>query len=181
MVSFVESQFAKEIINFKCPRYEDFPDIGLYMEQLIELLHNNLKVFATNPDEKLITSTMVNNYVKQKIIVPPKNKKYSRNQLVFLFVVAILKQVLNIADTSELVKMALEIYPIDVAFNFFCVEFEKALHSAFVTRDFSAKSSASKDTAFSELFRSELLAVSNKIYISKYMQYLKSQQGNIKE
>ncbi len=176
MTAFLESDIAKEIIDYKCPRYEDFPDIGLYMEQLIELLHTHLKVFATSPDEKLITSTMVNNYVKQKIIAPPKNKRYSRYQILLLFVVTILKQVLSIANTTELIEMALEMYPIDIAFNFFCVEFEKSLHSAFVTRDFSAKSSASKDTEFSELFRSELLAVSNKIYITKYIQYMKSKQ-----
>ncbi|MGN1124756.1 MAG: DUF1836 domain-containing protein [Candidatus Gastranaerophilaceae bacterium] len=171
MKSFIESKYAKEIIDFKCPRYEDFPDIGLYMEQLIEILNQNLAIFASHPNEKLITSTMVNNYVKQKIIVPPKNKKYSRHQLIYLFVVGILKQVLSISDIAELIKWELEMYPIDVAYNFFCVEFEKGLNAAFVTRDFSEPSSASKDTDISELFRSQLLAVSNKIYVTKYMQY----------
>ena len=117
---------------------------------------------------------MVNNYVKQKIIAPPKNKKYSRNQIIFLFVVGVLKQVFSISNIDTLVKLALKIYPLEVAYNFFCIEFEKALHAAFVTRDFSAPSSASIDTEFSELFRSELLAISNKIYVNKYMQYLNS-------
>ncbi|MBQ3311630.1 DUF1836 domain-containing protein [bacterium] len=171
MSSFLESDIVKELIDYKCPRYEEFPDIGLYMEQLIEFLQSKLRVFATSSDEKLITSTMVNNYVKQKIIEPPVNKRYSRCQLLLLYVITILKQVLSIANTKELIEMALKMYPIDVAYNFFCVEFEKSLHSVFVTRDFSAKSSASKDTEYSELFRSELLAVSNKIYIAKYIEY----------
>ena len=174
MATFVESKFSKDMVKYHCPRYEEFPDIGLYMEQVIEILHSNLNPFATSQDEKLITSTMVNNYVKQKIIAPPKNKKYSRNQIIFLYVVGVLKQVFSISNIDTLVKLALKIYPLEVAYNFFCVEFEKALHAAFVSRDFSAPSSASIDTDFSVLFRSELLAISNKIYVNKYMQYINS-------
>ena len=96
MATFVESQISKEMVKYHCPRYEEFPDIGLYMEQVIEVLNTNLNPFKSTPDEKLITSTMVNNYVKQKIIAPPKNKKYSRNQIIFLFVVGVLKQVFSI-------------------------------------------------------------------------------------
>ena len=71
-----------------------------------------LNPFKSTPDEKLITSTMVNNYVKQKIIAPPKNKKYSRNQIIFLFVVGVLKQVFSISNIDTLVKLALKIYPL---------------------------------------------------------------------
>ena len=127
MATFVESKFSKDMVKYHCPRYEEFPDIGLYMEQVIEILHSNLNPFATSQDEKLITSTMVNNYVKQKIIAPPKNKKYSRNQIIFLYVVGVLKQVFSISNIDTLVKLALKIYPLEVAYNFFCVEFEKAL------------------------------------------------------
>ena len=172
---FINSKIAKDVVNFHCPRYEDFPDIGLYMEQLIEFLNSNLEIFKTEDGKKIITSTMVNNYVKQKIIVPPVNKKYSRNQLVFLFVVGMLKQILSISEISETIKKALEIYPLAVAYNFFCVEMEKALHAAFVTRDFSAPSSASKDTDFSEAFRSVFLTFANKMYVLKFLQYCKKQ------
>ena len=135
MATFVESKFSKDMVKYHCPRYEEFPDIGLYMEQVIEILHSNLNPFATSQDEKLITSTMVNNYVKQKIIAPPKNKKYSRNQIIFLYVVGVLKQVFSISNIDTLVKLALKIYPLEVAYNFFCVEFEKAYPNAFFSRE----------------------------------------------
>ena len=73
MATFVESKFSKDMAKYHCPRYEEFPDIGLYMEQVIEILHSNLNPFATSQDEKLITSTMVNNYVKQKIFKKSNN------------------------------------------------------------------------------------------------------------
>lgn len=173
MATFVESKFSKDMVKYHCPRYEEFPDIGLYMEQVIEILHSNLNPFATSQDEKLITSTMVNNYVKQKLLHHLKTKIFKKSNN-FLYVVGVLKQVFSISNIDTLVKLALKIYPLEVAYNFFCVEFEKALHAAFVSRDFSAPSSASIDTDFSELFRSELLAISNKIYVNKYMQYINS-------
>ena len=94
MKKFIESKYAKDIINYHCPRYEEYPDIGFYMEQVVELLNKNLSVFRID-NRKYITSTMINNYVKQKIIEAPKNKKYSRNQICWLFAIGILKQILN--------------------------------------------------------------------------------------
>ena len=61
-------------------------------------------------------------------------------------------------------------YPFPVAYNYFCVELEKALAAAFSTRDFSLPSSASKVTPESELVRSSALSIAHRLYTEKFLQ-----------
>ncbi len=171
MDNFKESTFSKEIIEYRCPKFNEIADMGLYMEQLIETLNSHLAVFISPSEEKIMTSTMVNNYVKQKIIPAPIRKKYSKSQLLYLYVIGILKQIMNIADIGNFLEMQKNIYPIEMAYNFFCIELEKALHATFVTRDFSLPSSATMTTDMSEFTRSVLLAFTNKIYLKKYIAF----------
>ena len=110
---------------------------------------------------------MISNYVKQKIIPPPVKKKYDRDHIVYLIVIGIFKQILNISDIGILIKRQRRLYPVDVAYNFFCTELENALKATFCTRDFSMPTSAQKVTKLSELVRSALLAFANKVYIKK--------------
>ena len=67
----------KEIAGFHIPRWNEIPKIDLYLDQLVCLLEQYLSNYIKNDDsEKIITKTMINNYVKHKIINPPVNKKY---------------------------------------------------------------------------------------------------------
>ena len=52
-----------------------------------------LKEININNEEKLLTPTMLNNYVKQKVVYPPKDKRYNEKHLAYLIVVCTLKQV----------------------------------------------------------------------------------------
>ena len=61
-------------------------------------------------------------------------------------------------------------YPFDVAYNYFCVELEKALAATFSTRDFSAPPSATKVTPESELVRSAALSVAHRLFTEKFLQ-----------
>ena len=70
------------------------PSIELYKDQLVSVLSEYMESFFA--DEKLITSSMINNYVKQKIIKPPVNKKYDREHLAFLYVLCLLKKYVSI-------------------------------------------------------------------------------------
>ena len=78
----------KEIIEYHCPRWDELPDIELYMDQVLSVLERKLKIFA-EPEEKIITSTMINNYVKQKVIKPPLNKRYDRYHLAYFYVICV--------------------------------------------------------------------------------------------
>ncbi len=168
-----KQEYIEKIKQYHCPRYEELPPVALYTDQLKELLEMYLSQFEIPGEEKFITPTMISNYVKQKIIPPPVKKKYDRDHIVYLIVIGIFKQILNISDIGVLIKMQRRLYPADVAYNYFCTELENALKSTFCTRDFSKPTSADKVTKLSELVRSALLAFANKIYIKKSIYYRK--------
>ncbi len=168
-----KQEYIEKIMQYHCPRYEELPPVALYTDQLKELLEMYLSEFEIPGEEKFITPTMISNYVKQKIIPPPVKKKYDRDHIVYLIVIGIFKQTLNISDIGVLIRMQRRLYPVDVAYNFFCTELENALKAAFCTRDFSNINSAQRVSTLSELVRSALLAFANKIYIKKNIYHRK--------
>lgn len=90
--------------NFNLPRWDELPQIDLYMDQVIVLLNDYLGPFSYSDgsDEKLITAAMVNNYVKMKLVPAPVKKKYCRQHLALLIMLCTLKQTLSIAVVSRM-------------------------------------------------------------------------------
>ena len=77
----IKKEENNKLANYHCPRYEELPQISVYMEQLITILEEYFSCFESQGESRTITATMVNNYVKQKVLPPPTNKKYSKNVL----------------------------------------------------------------------------------------------------
>lgn len=174
MASFQESEYARDIIAFRCPRFGELPNIELYMDQVISLADKYLSVFADADSDKTITSTMVNNYVKQKVIAAPVNKKYAREQVAYLLFICVVKQVLSISDIGRLLQIQRDTYTVERAYDYFCRELELALQAAFVTRDFSYSNTASHVTPETELLRSTVMSFAHKIYVTKSLLYRQS-------
>ena len=81
--------------EFHLPRWRNFPEIDLYIDQLVSYLEQYLSNYIINDEEKdgkIVTKTMINNYVKHNVIKPPINKKYNREHLAYLFAIFLLKQ-----------------------------------------------------------------------------------------
>ena len=116
-------------LNYRCPRWEDFPEIELYMDQVVNILESSLNIFSRS--EKIITPAMINNYVKQKIVKPPNKKKYDKVHLAYLFVVCILKRIMPISQICDGMAFAMKKYSIPVAYNKFCDELESAIAKIF--------------------------------------------------
>lgn len=91
--------------ELKCPEYNSFPDIELYMDQVLDFL---LRSRTSLRDDDRLSSAMVNNYIKADILPRAHGKKYSREHLVHLVVILRLKQVLSVRDTGSLIKAAKE-------------------------------------------------------------------------
>ena len=115
---------------FHCPRWEELPKLQLYMDQVILVLEETLSMFMEEK-EPVVTSTMINNYVKQKVILPPAQKKYGREQLAQLMVVCLLKKVFSINEITSLMAMMMEHHAPGAAYDSFCVGLEGALKRAF--------------------------------------------------
>ena len=115
------------ITNFHIPRWSELPNLDLYLDQTVTILEKYLKNYIGNKDETIITKTMINNYVKQGLIKPPKNKKYNKIHIATLFVICTLKQIYSISDISELIKLAINTARFNHAYDQFCEALEKAI------------------------------------------------------
>lgn len=89
--------------NYKLPTWEQIPDLGLYMEQVIVLLRQYLDYLPPElKEEEFITSASINNYVRTKIMPEPVKKRYYRIHIAYLLVICTLKQSLSIALVQKL-------------------------------------------------------------------------------
>ena len=73
--------------------WEGFPDIGLYMDQLINYMPRQLIHYG---EGEALTSAMVNNYIKDGAMPRAEGKRYSRTHLAYLTALCALKQVLSV-------------------------------------------------------------------------------------
>ena len=154
-------------LNYRCPRWEDFPEIELYMDQVVSVLENNLEIFSRN--EKIITPAMINNYVKQKIVKPPIKKKYDRVHLAYLFVVCVLKRIMPISQICDGMAFAMKKYSIPVAYNKFCDELEGAIAKVFGDKALNEETECTED----KIIRAAASSYANLLYANYLIGTLK--------
>ena len=65
----------KEYIEIEDISADKIPNIELYMDQVTTFIEDNLKYYKRNDEQKIMTKTMINNYIKDKILDPPNKKK----------------------------------------------------------------------------------------------------------
>ncbi len=156
-----------EITDFHLPHWKDIPDIDLYLDQVISFLEKYLSNYVENDNEKetnCITKTMVNNYVKHKVIKPPINKKYNREHIAYLIVIFILKQVYSINDIKQLIQLAIETSSVEQAYNQFCFELQKSLLYTFQGKAYSNSKNMSQERY---ILRNVVQTYASKLYALK--------------
>ena len=156
----------EEINNFHLPRWNEIPEIDLYLDQVVSFLEKYLSNYIENDSEKeeIITKTMINNYVKHGAIKPPINKKYNREHLAYLFVIFILKQVYSINDIKKLIQLAIETSSSEKAYNEFCKELEKAIKFTFEGKNYINNENISHERY---ILRNVVQTFANKLYVQK--------------
>ena len=87
---------------------EDIPEIDLYMDQVIQLFESKLGDSKRNPDDKLMTKTMINNYAKADLLMSIKNKKYSKEHLILISLIYELKGTISISDIKRILEYIVE-------------------------------------------------------------------------
>ena len=111
--------------ELKLPRYKDLPDFGIYSEQLVEIVNKALEAMF-DKDNKL-TKSMVNNYVKHKIMPSPIKKRYFRNHIVYCIVITVFKNNLSIAEIDGGILYELKKSSIEESYNYFCDKIESVM------------------------------------------------------
>ncbi len=160
-----------EIKDFHLPRWTELPTIDLYIDQLVCFLEQYLSGYIKSEnekEEKIITKTMINNYVKHNIIKAPVNKKYNKEHIASLFVIFVLKEVYSISDIKKLIGLALETSPVELSYDRFCSELEKAIRIVFAEKNYVKNSRLSQEQY---ILRNVVQSFANKLYVQRI--YLK--------
>lgn len=95
--NYINSQKSSDNINL-----DDFPEIDLYMDQVMQLFESKLSYTKRNPDDKILTKTMINNYAKDDLLMKIKNKKYTKNHLILIGLIYNLKGALSLTDIKTI-------------------------------------------------------------------------------
>lgn len=97
-------RWEKYLNEYRLPAWEDIPDLGLYMEQVLALLTNYLDYLPPElKDEQFITAATINNYVRNRYMPKPTKKKYYRVHIAYLVMICTLKQSLTIATLTQMI------------------------------------------------------------------------------
>lgn len=163
--------------GFRLPRYQELPDMGLYLEQTTKYVNQCIQPLGIEP----VTSSMIRNYVKQGLITNPIQKQYSANQIAHLMALALLKQVTPLDHISELFTILnqWETYTVPVAYNYFCEEMENILYYRFGLKD-SVEDVGITSSLEKEMLRSAITAVSHIVYLNHCFRILAKNSGEEK-
>ncbi len=96
-----KDELKKKLEETRPAPWEQIPDIGLYKDQLTEYLKRQHIGFVLEEEEPL-TSAMINNYIKAGVLPRANGKRYGRDHVAYLTAVSLLKQVLSVQETGEL-------------------------------------------------------------------------------
>jgi len=164
MNSNTKENIKSSIKDFSLPRYNDIPNVGLYLEQVVKYISEYLEPLGSFS----LTGSMVSNYVKKGLIENPVKKQYNREQIAYLFFMAVAKNVLSMEDIGLLFEMQHNTYEPKRAYDYFCSEFENVLDYVFgVKENLDTIGTDSNDTK--TMLRNTIIAVAYKVYLDKYL------------
>lgn len=86
--------------KLELPLWDNFPDIDLYMDQLVSLSNRYLTELSANQ----VTPSMVNSYVKKGLITRPVKKKYQRQHLAELIMVSLFKSIYSLDVVKQVIR-----------------------------------------------------------------------------
>lgn len=150
------------IEDFVLPRYEEIPNVGLYLEQTAKYISE----YVSKLGDFSLTGSMISNYVKKGLVDNPVKKQYSREQIAYLFFIAIGKSVLSMEDIGLLFRLQRESYSPQQAYDYFCVELQNVLQYVFGVKK-SLDKVGTTDTETKNLLRTAIITVAHKAYLDR--------------
>ena len=157
-----KQQIGQSIADFRLPRYNEIPNVGLYLEQATKYVCEYLAPLG----EYTLTPSMISNYVKKGLIANPVKKQYGREQIAYLFFIALSKTVISIEDLKVFIQLQQRTYPTEVAYEYFCSELENVLFFIFGLKD-TLDTVGVESTDEKMMLRNAIIAVAHKAYLDK--------------
>lgn len=103
--------FIKKILDdIDTFNIDDIPNIDLYMDQVTTYLNDKFANTKRHEDDKLMTKTMINNYVKSCLLPSPEKKKYTKDHMMVLIMIYFFKNIISINDVNKLITPLLDSY-----------------------------------------------------------------------
>lgn len=96
-------ELKEALENSRPEKWEQIPDIDLYMDQVISYMERQHIGFELDEEENL-TSAMINNYIKSGIMPRANGKRYNREHIGYLTAICLLKQILSVKDAGVLLE-----------------------------------------------------------------------------
>lgn len=159
-----------QITVFHLPRYNEIPNVGLYLKQVVKYINETLQpVFQIK-----VTETMLSNYVKMHLVPNPIKKQYYREQISTLIFIVLSKSVLSLDNLQMLIKLQTEKYDIATAYDYFCNKFENVLQYVYGIKDsidlserdsISSQEPSSEDAENKKLVHNIIITVAHKFYL----------------
>lgn len=161
----IKEKMKNSILDFRLPRYSEITNVGLYLEQTVKFINSYLAPLG----EPELTTSMVSNYVKNKLIASPEKKQYYTEHIAYLMFIAVTKTVISLDDIRMMIAMQKEEYPVNQVYDYFCDEFENLLKYTFGFAEVEDKV-GELETDSKDLLRNVIVAAVHKIYLDKYLE-----------
>ena len=165
-------QIAASIQDFRLPRYNEIPNVGLYLEQTSKFISEYLSPLG----DYALTASMISNYVKKGLVSNPVKKQYDRDQIAYLFFIAVAKTVLSLDALVNFIELQKHTYPLPVAYDYFCTELEELLKYTFEVTDTMAYDDMESSDE-KRLLYSCIVALTQKIYLEKCLEAIAAEES----
>ena len=126
-----KQQIRSIVETFRLPRYNEIPNVGLYLEQATKYVGEYLEPLG----EYTLTPSMISNYVKKGLIANPVKKQYGRDHIAYLFFIAMAKSVLSLDALTGFIKLQQQTYTLPKAYDYFAEQFQSQLRFTFEVTD----------------------------------------------
>jgi hypothetical protein len=160
-----KQRVMESIQNFCLPRYHEIPNVGLYLDQTTKYISEYLAPLG----DYTLTNSMVSNYVKKGLIASPVKKQYDRDQIAYLFFIAVAKSVLSLDALTGFIALQKRTYSVETAYNFFCKQMEGTLRFTCELTDVENVGEL-ETTDEKRLLYSCIISVTQKIYLEKCLE-----------
>lgn len=169
-----KDEILNSIRSFALPRYDEIPNVGLYLEQTSKYISEYLECLG----DCALTGSMISNYVKKGLISNPVKKQYDRDQIAYLIFIAVAKSVLSMEDIRLLIRMQQSAYDSRKAYEYFRMELENVLFYIFGLKD-TLDTVGNDRTHTKNMLRNVIITAAHKAYLDKYFAVLHDEQNAI--
>lgn len=117
------ARLARRVEGLHLPRWAELPNFTIYMDQLLLLVERALEP-VTSPDDRPLTASMVNNYVKARVMPPVRGKRYGREHIATLVAVCLAKRAFSIGRLAQMSQILVTSEGAQESYDTFCALFE---------------------------------------------------------